>query len=123
VRSIVGRFLEHSRIFYFENGGAPDIYLGSADWMPRNLYERVEVMFPVKNTELRARVFDEILHAYLNDDAKARLLRSDGTYARAEVHKLTRTNRNGTRFDAQQFFMQLAEKQQEPTTQLAMSAD
>ena len=46
VRSIVGRFLEHSRIFYFENGGEPDIYLGSADWMPRNLYERVEVMFP-----------------------------------------------------------------------------
>jgi polyphosphate kinase len=44
----VGRFLEHSRIFYFENGGEPDFYLGSADWMPRNLYERVEVMFPVK---------------------------------------------------------------------------
>src|SRR5262249_49305054 len=123
VRSIVGRFLEHSRIFYFENGGAPDMYLGSADWMPRNLYERVEVMFPVKNAELRQRVFDEILHAYLNDDAKARLLRSDGVYARSETTKITRTSRNGTRFDAQQFFMQLAEKQQEPLTQLAIGAD
>ena len=47
VRSIVGRFLEHSRIFYFENGGKPEVYLGSADWMPRNLYERVEVLFPL----------------------------------------------------------------------------
>ncbi len=61
VRSIVGRFLEHSRIFYFENGGNTDIYLGSADWMPRNLYERVEVMFPIKDPALRKRIFDEIL--------------------------------------------------------------
>jgi polyphosphate kinase len=53
VRSIVGRFLEHSRIFYFENGGNPDIYLGSADWMPRNLYERVEVLFPLKDPAIR----------------------------------------------------------------------
>jgi len=74
VRSIVGRFLEHSRIFYFANGGEPDIYLGSADWMPRNLYERVEVMFPVKNTTLRDESFEEILQTYLKDNEKSRIL-------------------------------------------------
>ena len=76
VRSIVGRFLEHSRIFYFENGGEgeEEIYLGSADWMPRNLYERVEVLFPVRDPMLRYRVRHEILEAYLQDSAKARTL-------------------------------------------------
>jgi polyphosphate kinase len=59
VRSIVGRFLEHSRIFYFENGGEPEVYLGSADWMQRNLYERVEVLFPLKDPELRRRITEE----------------------------------------------------------------
>src|SRR5208283_1312088 len=68
VRSIVGRFLEHSRIFYFENGGKHEIYLGSADWMPRNLYERVEVLFPLKDEHLRQRICDEILPAYLADN-------------------------------------------------------
>lgn len=67
VRSIVGRFLEHSRIFYFENGGKPDVYLGSADWMPRNLYERVEVLFPLKDPQNCARVCNEILASYLAD--------------------------------------------------------
>src|SRR6202040_137561 len=67
VRSIVGRFLEHSRIFYFENGGAPEVYLGSADWMPRNLYERVEVMFRLKDPQICNRVYDEILLSYLKD--------------------------------------------------------
>ena len=74
VRSIVGRFLEHSRIYYFENGGAPEVYLGSADWMPRNLYERVEVLFPLKDEELRERICKEILPAYLADNQKARVL-------------------------------------------------
>src|SRR5579864_652490 len=78
VRSIVGRFLEHSRIFYFANGGQEEIYLSSADWMPRNLYERVEVMFPVKDPILRDRVRHEILAAYLADSAKSRLLTKDG---------------------------------------------
>src|SRR5215468_11549743 len=73
VRSIVGRFLEHSRMFYFENGGTPEVYLGSADWMPRNLYERVEVLFPVKDPHIGNRVM-EILTAYLADTRKARLL-------------------------------------------------
>src|SRR5262249_45859973 len=70
VRSIVGRFLEHSRIFYFENAGQSEIYLGSADWMPRNLYERVELMFPVLDETLKKRIYDEILSTYLKDSAK-----------------------------------------------------
>jgi polyphosphate kinase len=82
VISIVGRFLEHSRIFYFGNGGKPKVYLGSADWMPRNLYRRVEVVFPVRDPALRKRVTDEILPAYLSDCVKARVLGSDGVYRR-----------------------------------------
>jgi polyphosphate kinase len=80
VRSIVGRFLEHSRIYYFENGGSPEVYLGSADWMPRNLYERVEVLFPVKDEEIRDRICNQILPAYLADNLKARELHSNGHY-------------------------------------------
>ena len=109
VRSLVGRFLEHSRIFYFENGGEPDFYLGNADWMPRNLYERVEVMFPVKNSALRKRIFDEILQTYLRDTGKARLLHPDGTYGRAFEGNSSRLSRNGNRFSAQGFFIDLAE--------------
>src|SRR5215475_8206535 len=83
VRSIVGRFLEHSRICYFANGGEEAVYLASADWMPRNLYERVEVMFPVKDPLLRGRLKHEILEAYLADTIKARILCRDGSYIRA----------------------------------------
>src|SRR6059058_3554400 len=83
VRSIVGRFLEHSRIFYFANGGEEEIYLSSADWMPRNLYERVEVMFPLTNPMLRERVKREMLDAYLADNVKTRVLLKDGSYIRA----------------------------------------
>jgi polyphosphate kinase len=82
VRSIVGRYLEHSRIFYFANGGNPEVHLGSADWMPRNFDRRVEVVFPVEDRALKQRLVDEILAVTLLDDAKARVLRRDGTYAR-----------------------------------------
>src|SRR5271169_1225959 len=82
VRSIVGRFLEHSRIFYFANGGKPEVYLGSADWMPRNLYERVEVMFRLKDPDLCQQVSGRVLAPYLLDTEKARILQSDGTYVR-----------------------------------------
>jgi polyphosphate kinase len=102
VRSIVGRFLEHSRIFYFENGGEPEIYLGSADWMPRNLYERVEVLFPLKDEELRRRICNEILPAYLADNLKARVLGSDGRYTYA------RRGQNGKGFSVQEHLMKLA---------------
>jgi polyphosphate kinase len=83
VTSIVGRFLEHSRIYFFGNGGKPKVYLGSADWMPRNLFRRVEVVFPVRDEKLRKRMTDEILPTYLADCVKARVLGSDGVYRRA----------------------------------------
>jgi polyphosphate kinase len=105
VRSIIGRFLEHSRIFYFENGGIPDLYLGSADWMPRNLYERVEVMFPVKDPAHRAQVTD-ILHEYLKDTAKSRILHANGNYLRAFHGDRSKAGRNGTRFSVQNFFIE-----------------
>ena len=83
VRSIVGRFLEHSRIFWFSNGGQPEVFCGSADWMPRNLVERSEAVFPVDDPALAARLRNEILAAYLADNTKARLLQPDGRYVRA----------------------------------------
>ena len=82
VRSIVGRFLEHSRIFYFHNGGKADVYLASADWMNRNLFRRVEVAFPVLDPELKQRVIDEGLKPYLKDNHKAWELDADGHYHR-----------------------------------------
>jgi polyphosphate kinase len=104
VRSIVGRFLEHSRIFFFENGGKPEVYLGSADWMPRNLYERVEVVFPLKDPHLCDRVCTEILPAYLADTRKARLLGADGKYSRPKAV------RNGHGFSVQEHLMQVAQR-------------
>lgn len=104
VRSLVGRFLEHSRIFCFANGGEEEIYLGSADWMPRNLYDRVEVVFPVFNADLRQRVKDEILDTYLADTVKTRLLQADGTYRRLSPPRV-----GGSGFNAQEFLIGLAE--------------
>jgi polyphosphate kinase len=102
VRSIVGRFLEHSRIFYFENGGEPEVYLGSADWMPRNLYERMEVLFPLRDPRLMERICKEILPAYLADNRKARILGSNGLYTRAP------RGPRGKGFSVQEHLMQLA---------------
>ncbi len=107
VRSIVGRFLEHSRIFYFANGGEEQVYLGSADWMARNLYQRVEVLFPVLDPALCRRVRNEILESFLRDTAKARLLQRDGTYIRAEALR-----RGAPTFNAQEFFIEVAEGKQ-----------
>ena len=112
VRSIVGRFLEHSRIFYFENGGEPEVYLGSADWMPRNLHERVEVLFPLKNPLLRDRVVHEILAAVLADNVKSRFLQKDGRYLRAWQSPRGRSKRpprGANAFSAQDFLIGLAE--------------
>ena len=83
VRSIVGNFLEHSRIYYFENGGSPEVYAASADWMPRNLDRRVEIMFPLEDSEIRAKAL-HILQLELEDTVKAHILRSDGTYDRVD---------------------------------------
>jgi polyphosphate kinase len=82
VRSIVGRFLEHHRVYWFANDGAPDLYCSSADWLERNLLRRVETGFPVLDTDLAARVFDEALANYLADNVSAWLLCSDGSYER-----------------------------------------
>ncbi len=86
VTSIVGRFLEHSRIFYFRNGGDEEIYLGSADLMPRNLNRRVEVIFPVEDPGLVRQIRNEILGTYLRDKAKARHMQTDGKYVRDPDH-------------------------------------
>jgi polyphosphate kinase len=100
VRSIVGRFLEHSRIFHFANGGEDEVYCGSADWMPRNLFERCEVLFPVNDPVLAARLRNEILGSYLKDNVKARVLGPDGIYVRAP--------RIGEPFSAQDYLAALS---------------
>jgi len=100
VRSIVGRFLEHSRIFSFANGGEEEVYCGSADWMPRNLHERCEVVFPVTQPDLSERLRKEILGAYLADNVKARLLQASGEYVRAAAGSVP--------FAAQDYLMALA---------------
>ncbi len=104
VRSIVGRFLEHSRIFHFANGGDDEIFLGSADWMPRNLFERCEVVFPVRDSAAKARIHDEILPALLADTVKARQQQPDGSYLRA-----MKGPKDGQPFSSQDFLMKLAE--------------
>jgi polyphosphate kinase len=106
VRSIVGRFLEHSRIFCFANGGKEEMYCGSADWMPRNLIERCEVVYPVAQPDLHKRLRDEILAPYLADNTKARLLQPDGEYIRAP--------KTGAPFSVQDHLMQVAEGKAEP---------
>jgi polyphosphate kinase len=104
VRSIVGRFLEHSRIYHFANGGNDEIYLGSADWMPRNLFERCEVVFPVRDQAAIDRIHNEILPAYLADTVKARMQQSDGAYIRA-----SKLFKDAPNFSSQDFLMRLAE--------------
>jgi len=113
VRSIVGRFLEHSRIYYFANGGEEEIFLGSADWMPRNLYERVEVLVPLRDELLRERVRHEILDALLADNRKARILLRDATYIRAWQPLHGKRNRRpptgAAAFSSQDFLIGVAE--------------
>jgi polyphosphate kinase len=98
VRSILGRFLEHSRIFYFANGGDPEFYLASADWMPRNFERRVELMFPVYDSRACA-TLEHILAVYWQDNVKSRKLLPDGTYRRLVPNKGEQS------FSAQQFFL------------------
>ncbi len=86
VRSIVDRFLEHSRILVFGEGAKQQVFLSSADWMPRNFDRRVEMMFPVEAENLRWRIVEEIIPAYMADNCRARRLLADGCYARADHH-------------------------------------
>jgi polyphosphate kinase len=87
VRSVIGRFLEHSRIFYFLNVGAHDLYLSSADWMERNFFKRVEIAFPVLDKKIKQRIFDEVLNAQLNDNQLAWKMSSDGSYTKIRHRK------------------------------------
>jgi polyphosphate kinase len=106
VRSIVGTFLEHSRIFYFKNDGDEEIYMGSADWMPRNLDRRVEILFPVKDPKLKSRI-KGILKAQLKDTAKARVMQPDGSYRKSKV-------RGKAKFNSQMYFCEEAIKKAKP---------
>jgi polyphosphate kinase len=99
VVSIVGRFLEHSRIFYFANGGAEEIYIGSADWMHRNLDRRVEAVVPIKDAALKQYLKEEVLAAYLQDNCNASVLKADGTY-----EKITPLE-GEIEFDSQTYFV------------------
>ncbi|MDX6767189.1 MAG: polyphosphate kinase 1 [Candidatus Methylacidiphilales bacterium] len=108
VRSIVDQFLEHSRVYIFGNDGAPEVYLGSADWMPRNLIRRIEVVFPVLDPLLRQRILDEIVDLMKSDNTKARVMQPDGTYRRPAVTADT------PRVRCQAEFILLAEKHNRP---------
>ncbi len=104
VRSIVGNFLEHARIFYFYNDGFEDVYMGSADWMPRNLDKRVEITFPVEDEDLKKRVID-ILNIQLADTLKAHIMQPDGTYAKIDL-------RGREKLSAQSYFCKQAMENQ-----------
>lgn len=105
VRSIVGNFLEHSRIFYFENGGAPEVYAASADWMPRNLDRRVEILFPIEDKAIAEKVV-HVLDVELVDTVKAHILKNDGTYERVD-------KRGKDLIDSQRMFCDEAVKEAE----------
>ena len=115
VRSIVGNFLEHSRIFYFENDGEPEIYMGSADWMPRNLERRVEILFPVEKEELKQRIM-HILDVQLRDTVKANILTRENTYEKVD-------RRGKETLDSQETFCQeamavMSEKKEEYSSRI-----
>jgi polyphosphate kinase len=104
VKSVIGRFLEHARIFYFRNGGREEVYAGSADLMPRNLNRRVEVIFPIKDPRLVSRMRDEILEVYLADTVNAHEMQTNGSYSRPwrgetvggiDSHQRCMTSRSG----------------------------
>jgi polyphosphate kinase len=103
VRSVVGRFLEHSRVFYFANGGSAELYIGSADLMSRNLKHRIEVVTPVHDAALKSYLKDVVLDMYFRDNVKARALRPDGAYERVPESE------RSEKFDSQAFFMGQAE--------------
>ena len=108
VRSIVDRFLEHSRIFYFENGCQPEVYLGSADWMPRNFFRRIEVVFPIEDGGLRDRLINEILAISLADNCRASILQPNGAYKPAPQKRGAPLSRS------QEMFIDLALEKMKP---------
>ncbi len=106
VRSIVGNYLEHSRVFYFENGGSPEFYCSSADWMPRNLERRVEILFPVEDTRLRRKLWN-ILDTELRDTEKAHLMDRNGVYVKGAV----KASDDADRINSQRMFGEEALKE------------
>ena len=110
VRSLVGRFLEHSRIIRFENGGAPEIYLGSADWMPRNLFRRVETGFPIRNPRVQEHI-EEIINTFWKDNVKVRVMDTEGLYHLRSVE--------GERFNAQEEFVADSQRRRKAKPALA----
>jgi polyphosphate kinase len=121
VVSIVGRFLEHSRVYYFANGGKPDLYLASADWMPRNFYRRVEIAFPIESSAVRDEIINEILPRFLTDYGKARELRPDGSYVRLKPEEGAPRSQAQLQFREQsrRQAKKLAEKQRAAKTRLS----
>src|ERR1700723_2518306 len=109
VRSIIGRFLEHSRVFVFGNGGKTEVYLGSADWMHRNIYERVEVMFHLRNPALSDQVLRDVVGPYMADTEKTRYLQPDGSYVRSRDASATGRKRDKFRFNAQEYLLGFTE--------------
>jgi polyphosphate kinase len=109
VRSLIGRFLEHSRIFVFGNGGKTETYLGSADWMQRNIYERVEVIFHLADPALCRQVANEVIGPYLADTLKTRVLLPTGQYASLRKSRQFAHLRNGHHFNVQEFLIGLIE--------------
>ncbi len=115
VRSIVGNFLEHSRIFYFENGGDSQIYMGSADWMPRNLDKRVEIVFPVEDEKLKEAVF-HILEVELEDNVKAHILQPDGTYEKVDKRGKVLVNSQKQFCEEAMYQAKMARKEDDPVS-------
>ncbi|MDU0826318.1 MAG: hypothetical protein E7B03_02340 [Negativicoccus succinicivorans] len=105
VRSLIGRFLEHSRVFWFANGGRPEVYISSADWMPRNLNDRVELMVPIESETHRQRL-RELLQMQLDDNQKAHVMQPDGSYVKTIAAE--------NPLAAQQKFQQIAEERDVP---------
>ncbi len=110
VISILGRFLEHSRVYYFHNDGEEEIFLGSADLMPRNLNQRVEILFPVEDKVLVRQIRKNILELYLSDNVKARMMKSDGTYTHLKPHS-SRNSKN-----AQKIFIERANRKNQTSS-------
>ena len=120
VRSIVGNFLEHSRIFYFHNNGQEEIYMGSADWMPRNLDKRVEILFPVENPRLMEEV-RHILDIQLADNVKAHVLAADGTYEK--IDKRGKVLLNSQQYFCDEAISRAAQPEEEVNDRLFIPAE
>jgi polyphosphate kinase len=112
VRSVVDRFLEHSRVYYFENACQPQVFLGSADWLPRNFFRRIELVFPIEDGVLRERIMSQLLTVSLADNTRARFLQPDGSYRRPKLAKNVKPRRS--QFD----FISLADAKPEAPGQI-----